>query len=160
LNLVWYRYERQPSRSPSMTGSLSCLRQLLLVTIQKRSFLTYWNPLLDPVYPSVDLNLVWYRYERQPSRSPSMTGSLSCLRQLLLVTIQKRSFPTYWNPLLDPVQGLTRFWANVEKRGRTEKKGVRKVWSSSWLWSVVGGGWWGEWESERNAVWEPWLGAG
>jgi hypothetical protein len=31
-------------------------------------------------YPSVDLSLVRYRYERQPSRSPSMTGSLSYLR--------------------------------------------------------------------------------
>jgi hypothetical protein len=60
-----------------------------------------------------------------------MTGSLFCLRQLLLVTTQKRSFLTYWNPLLDPVQGLRRFWANVEQRSRTEKKGVRKVWSSS-----------------------------
>jgi hypothetical protein len=81
-------------------------------------------------YPSVDSSLVRYRYERQPSRSPSMTGSLSCLPQLLLVTTQKRSFLTYRNPLLDPVQGLTRFWANVEQRSRTEEKGVRKVCSS------------------------------
>jgi hypothetical protein len=71
-----------------------------------------------------------FRYERQPSRSPSMTGSLSCLRQLPLVTTPKRSFLTYWNPLLDPVQGLTRFGANVEQLSRTEKKGVRKVSSS------------------------------
>jgi hypothetical protein len=82
-------------------------------------------------YPLVGSSLVWYRYERQPSRSSSMTGSLSCYRQLLLVTTQKRSFLTYWNPLLDPVQGLTRFWANVEQQSRTKKKGVRKVWSSS-----------------------------
>jgi hypothetical protein len=55
-----------------------------------------------------------------------MTGSLSCLQKLLLVNTQKQSFLTYWNPLLDPVQGLTHFWANVEQGSRTEEKGVKK----------------------------------
>jgi hypothetical protein len=73
-------------------------------------------------YSSVNASLVRYWYERQISRSPSMTGSLSCLQQLLLVTDKKQSFLTYWNPLLDPVQGLARFWG----KGRTTKSNRRE----------------------------------